>query len=250
VTRLKFAAIMTRFDSGFLEQARADTRRIREGHNQLQAALAGLWEAREEASRERQRLTLMEEERRAVLVALQRERQETEKALTELQENEQRLSTMLVDLERQRQSSLGSDAGTGSSLARLAGGLDWPVVGEVVRKFGRSVHPEFKTVTLNNGINIAAPVGTPVFAIAEGLIEFGDHLPGFGLCVILDHGAGYYSLYANLARLFVVKGERVEANQVLAEVGRSDQESGSQLYFEIRQGKQPLDPLLWLKPRN
>jgi septal ring factor EnvC (AmiA/AmiB activator) len=196
---------------------------------------------------------MMDEDRRAVLVSLQHERQEAEKALARLQTNEERLRELLADMERQRkyqvEQSAQSAAGQ-SSFARQTGSLDWPVDGEVVRGFGRSVHPEYKTVTLNNGINIAAPQGSPVYAVAEGSVEFADHLPGFGVCVILDHGAGYYSLYAHLDRLFVTKASQVHKNEILAEVGEAVEGGGSQLYFEIRQGKTPLDPTQWLRSRS
>ena len=121
--------------------------------------------------------------------------------------------------------------------------------GELIRGFGRSVHPRFKTVTLNNGFNIAAGTGAPVASVADGTVEFSDHLPGFGQCVILDHGAGYYTLYAHLDRVFVDKGEQIARGQVVAEVGRPSGGEEPQLYFEVRQGRTPLDPGDWLKPR-
>ena len=102
---------------------------------------------------------------------------------------------------------------------------------------------------INNGFNIAAGVGAPVAAVADGRVEFSDQLPGFGQCVILDHGAGYYSLYAHLDRMFVDKGEQIARGQVMAEVGRPSGSEEPQLYFEIRQGRTPLDPGDWLKPR-
>ena len=134
-------------------------------------------------------------------------------------------------------------------LVQMAGDLDWPVRGQLIRGFGRSVHPRFKTVTLNNGYNIAAPAGSPVAAVADGTVEYSDHLPGFGQCVILDHGAGYYTLYAHLDGVFVAKAEKIARGQVIAEVGRPDDGDEPQLYFEVRQGRTPLDPADWLRSR-
>jgi septal ring factor EnvC (AmiA/AmiB activator) len=125
--------------------------------------------------------------------------------------------------------------------------MEWPVQGKLVRSFGRSVHPRFQTVTVNNGVNIAAQLGAPVAAVAEGKVEFCDRLPGFGQCVILDHGAGYYTLYAHLDRAFVSAGGQAARGQVIAEVGRPSAGESPQLYFEIRQGKTPLDPADWLR---
>jgi len=123
------------------------------------------------------------------------------------------------------------------------------VQGEVLRGFGRSVHPRFKTVTLNNGLNIQAPQGSPVAAVAAGSVEFCEDLPGFGPCVILDHGEGYYTLYAHLDRVFVAAGAEIARGQVIAEVGRPSAGEEYQLYFEVRHGRTPLDPADWLRSR-
>jgi len=250
VTRLKFTAIMGQLDQQMMAQIRQDGLKILDAQSRLREALAGIWEAREEATQERRRLEEMDQERRAVLTDLERERQEIESILSGLKNREHTLLNVLEGLEQQRHSTATSLKPDLGDFAHLAGTLDWPVAGEVLRGFGRSVHPEFKTVTLNNGLNIAAPLGTPVYAVADGNVEFSDYLPGFGVCVILDHGKGYYSLYAHLERVFVSPGSRVNRNEILAEVGGAEQESGSQLYFEIRQGKTPLDPIQWLKPRG
>ena len=119
----------------------------------------------------------------------------------------------------------------------------------MIRSFGRSVHPRFKTVTLNNGLNVAASLGAPVAAVADGTVEFSDDLPGFGQCVILDHGQGYYTLYAYLDGVFVDPGGEVARGQVIAEVGRPSSGEQPQLYFEVRHGRTPLDPADWLLPR-
>ena len=253
VTRLKYAAIMGRQDRKMMDQIRANGQQILTAQSQFQEALVGIWEAREEANQERLRLQQVDQERRTLLTYLQRERQLAETGLAGLRAREGQLTKLLADLERQREARAKEAArpdASPSAFARQAGSLTWPVNGQLIRGFGRSVHPVYKTVTLNNGINIAAPRGAPVYAVAAGRVEFADHLPGFGVCVILDHGAGYYSLYAHLDRVFVAKGSRIDSNEILAEVGEAAEEGGSQLYFEIRQGKTPLDPTEWLRTRR
>lgn len=250
VTRLKFASIMGQLDQQMMDRIRQDGLQIQDAQGRLREALASLWEAREEATQQRRRLENMDQERRAVLSALQSERQSAEANLEKLRLRQQRVTNLLEGLEQRRQASGGTGQSGQGGFADLAGTLEWPVAGEVLRGFGRSVHPEFKTVTLNNGINIAAARGSPVYAVGGGKVEFSDYLPGFGVCVILDHGDGYYSLYAHLERTFVSKGSMVATGEILAEVGEALHEGGSQLYFEIRQGKTPLDPRQWLKPRG
>lgn len=249
VARLRFTTLAARLESGFMAETREEGQLIQDEQRELQASLAGIWEAREEASQERRRLEELDTERRAVLASLKRERATAESRLAELQANEQRLVQVLGELEARARPAPPPEAAD-APFARLAGNLAWPVSGRVVQEFGQSVHPVFKTVTVHNGISIAAARGTPVYAVAAGIVEFADYLPGFGECVILDHGNGYYSLYAQLDRVYATKGARVASGEVLAEVGQDPEKGESQLYFEIRHGKTPLDPADWLQPRR
>jgi septal ring factor EnvC (AmiA/AmiB activator) len=194
-------------------------------------------------------MELLMAEKTAALRDVELERSDLKDDMLELDLSEQKLTYLLDDLERQRETRRAMPDTSNSELTRLAGQLDWPVQGDVLRGFGRSVHPRFQTVTLNNGVNIAAHLGAPVAAVATGKVEFSDRLPGFGQCVILDHGAGYYTLYAHLDRLFVTASEEIARGQVIAEVGRPEPGEPAQLYFEIRHGKTPLDPMDWLRSR-
>jgi len=100
---------------------------------------------------------------------------------------------------------------------------------------------------MHNGLSIAVTAGAPVQAVAAGRVEFADHLPGFGRCVILDHGSGHYTLYGNLARIFTSRGSQVDAGQILAEMGEDAVESRPELYFEVREGRDARDPRDWLR---
>jgi septal ring factor EnvC (AmiA/AmiB activator) len=102
----------------------------------------------------------------------------------------------------------------------------------------------------NSGIQIQAAEGTPIHAVASGVVKFADWFKGYGKLVILDHGRGYYSLYAQASNLNVSEGQSVAKGQVLGSVGDTDSLVGSSLYFEIRKNGVPQDPLHWLKYRN
>jgi septal ring factor EnvC (AmiA/AmiB activator) len=251
IARLKYASLMAQFDRRLLERTRQEGEEVADQQRQLQAALAGIWEARAEASRESGRLEEVEAERVYALRGVQKEKQKVQGSLATLEANERKLTDLLASLERQRLAEPGAapQAG-GGPFAALQGTLDWPVAGRLVRQFGRSVHPEFKTVTVHNGISIAAAAGAPIYAVAAGTTEFVDRLPGYGVCIILDHGDGYYSLYAHTARVFVQRGQKVSRGQIVAEVGTVEGTDQTQLYFEIRHGKTPVDPQQWLKPQR
>ncbi len=253
VARLKYATLMARLDRRLLDDTRARGEAVRAQEAELQEAMAGIWAAREEAQREKLRLADIEAERRLALRGVRQEKQRVESTLAELEANARQLTDLLARLERSRLGGAPAPAPAPPAAAGpfggLAGRLDWPVAGPVLRPFGQSVHPEFKTVTVHNGLAIAAAAGAPVAAVAEGTVAFVDRLPGYGQCVILDHGEGYYTLYAHASRVHVQRGQRVAAGQVVADVGEPEGGGRPQLYFEIRRGRTPLDPQGWLRRR-
>ncbi len=249
VTRLKMQRMLARLEANLVDQTRRQARTILEDKKQQEAALAELARSRLDMDQENDRLELLLAEQQAALRDLKHQRQDLKDRLLELSMNEQKLTYVLADLDEQRQARVEDTASGAGALVAQAGKLEWPVRGRTIRGFGRSVHPKFKTVTLNNGVNIAAAEGAPVAAVAGGEVQFRDRLPGFGQCVILDHGEGYYTLYAYLDRVFVAAGAKVAQGQVIAEVGRPSADEQPQLYFEIRKGRTPLDPGDWLRPR-
>lgn len=131
-------------------------------------------------------------------------------------------------------------------LAPFRGALDWPVAGPVTAAFGQSNHATAAGV--RNGIEIAAPEGTPVRAVHPGTVSFADSFTGYGTLVILDHGADHYSLYGYLASMTAARGDRVGAGEELGRVGLAPA-GPSALYFEMRVDGRSVDPVQWLRKR-
>jgi septal ring factor EnvC (AmiA/AmiB activator) len=77
-------------------------------------------------------------------------------------------------------------------------------------------------------------------------VEYAGELSGYGNCIILNHGGGYYTLYAHAATLFVYQSQQVEKGSVIAEAGGAAQGSSGTMHFEIRKAKKALDPADWL----
>jgi len=117
-----------------------------------------------------------------------------------------------------------------------------PVRGKIVSRFGS----QGKGLR-NDGINIAAPMGTPVRAAENGIVVYsGNALLGFGNMVLIRHADGYMTAYAHNRSLDVKRGDVVRRGQVIAEVGRSGNVSTPQLHFEIRKGKTARNPARYL----
>jgi murein hydrolase activator len=177
------------------------------------------------------------------------QRQRFENSVTEMERAAESMQELIAELERRRKER-ASEGMSGSAFAAGRGSLPWPVRGPVLQPYGRSVHPEFKTVVVNKGVNIAAAMGTPIRSVAAGTVQYVDWLPGYGKCIIVDHGDGFYTLYAHASAIFPAEGTTVRAGEVLGEVGDTGSLNGAQLYFEIRKGKDSLDPSAWLSPSD
>jgi septal ring factor EnvC (AmiA/AmiB activator) len=134
-----------------------------------------------------------------------------------------------------------------NGFASQKGRLSMPAQGRIVASFGRHKHPEFNSFTVSNGISISAPNGADVRSVYDGKVIFSDYFKGYGNMVIVDHGDGFFSLYAHNSKVFKRAGASVSKNEVLASVGDVDSSKGSILYFEIRYQGKPVDPTPWIR---
>lgn len=124
----------------------------------------------------------------------------------------------------------------------LQKGLPYPVRGEVQGRFGME-RPEGG---IWRGIVLRAKEGASVTAVAPGRVVYAGWLGGFGNLLILDHGAQYLSVYAYNQGLLRQVGDHVRAGEAIATVGSTGGQVEPGLYFEIRHGGKPVNPLLWL----
>jgi murein DD-endopeptidase MepM/ murein hydrolase activator NlpD len=131
--------------------------------------------------------------------------------------------------------------------AKNKGRLPWPVTGKVVGAFGYQKNPRFGTSTYSSGIDIAVPFGTPIAAVSNARVDYVSWLDGYGKCAILNHGGGFYTLYAHASEILVAVGKQVVAGEIIGRVGDTGSTIGTALHFEIRQGKTALNPLDWFR---
>lgn len=121
----------------------------------------------------------------------------------------------------------------------------WPVTaGTVSSPFG------VRNGAMHDGVDIAAPAGTPVYAADAGSVIFAGDLHGYGNVVIVQHSGGYTTIYGHNQRNLVDKGARVVRGQEIAEIGTSGRTSGPNLHFEVRYKNQAENPLAYLPTPN
>jgi lipoprotein NlpD len=116
----------------------------------------------------------------------------------------------------------------------------WPVQGTINSGFGP------RGMSFHDGIDIAAPEGTPIKAIEDGEVIYSNQLRGYGNMVILRHAHGIVSVYAHNESNLVREGQSVVRGEVVATVGSTGRVSGPHLHFEIRKNNAAQDPLRYL----
>ena len=124
--------------------------------------------------------------------------------------------------------------------------LLWPTDGQAISGFGYRRHPIFKERRLHAGIDIPAPTGQPVYAVADGVVLSASVRGGYGNCVVIDHGDGLSTVYAHMSAFNVSTGDEIKAGDQIGEVGSTGNSTGPHLHLEVRLGGRPTDPMEWL----
>lgn len=129
---------------------------------------------------------------------------------------------------------------------RSKSGFVWPVTGKLASRFGPKeggLH--------NDGINILADQGSPVRVADAGVVVYASNaLEGYGNLLLVKHSGGWITAYAHNERILVRPGQKVKRGDVVARVGSTGGVASPQLHFEIRKGRQALDPLRYLPGTN
>jgi murein hydrolase activator len=199
--------------------------------------------------KEQQALVAEEAQRRTVLSDIRTKKSAHEAMVAELEEAQNELDAMIKALEgrRKKVKEEEEERRAAVSFENRKGKLPWPLRGEVVRKFGNVVHPVYKTVTPNNGIDIAAKKGDAVKSAATGEVALVKWMRGYGRCVFIDHSGGYYTLYAHLDEVSVTENAKVTSGAEIGKAGETGTTGGPKLHFEIKLRAESLNPEEWLE---
>jgi murein DD-endopeptidase MepM/ murein hydrolase activator NlpD len=170
--------------------------------------------------------------KRSALVSARETRQEYLDEVQALAAQSEELAAAI----RSAQAGVGS-MGTG---APSAAGFVWPVNGTVTSGYG----PRWGR--LHEGVDIAAPTGTPIWAAAAGTVIYAGWLGGYGNLVVVDHGNGLATAYGHASAILVAVGQSVSQGETIALVGSTGNSTGPHLHFEVRVNGVAVDPLLYL----
>ncbi|WP_136526445.1 murein hydrolase activator EnvC family protein [Geomonas ferrireducens] len=262
---LRYMRSILQNDKKLFQQYNDNVQRLNKLKQQLEQDAARKEGIRRSMEAKKREIEQEKSRKATYLVKVRQDKQGYLTSLQELQANAARLQSMIRKLEaksRKAYSAKGRSKGSegkqpgvtakatpvpGRGLGAQKGKLSLPVRGNIVDRFGRHKHPDFDSFTVSNGISIQAPAGSAIHAIDDGEVIFANYFKGYGNMIIVDHGEGFFSLYAHASSIAKRVGAKVTRNEVLASVGDVDSTKGPMLYFEIRYQGKPVDPSPWFR---
>jgi septal ring factor EnvC (AmiA/AmiB activator) len=244
LARWDYLVMVAQQDRVLLESIRNRKEVVETLEQRLQLHITQVQKTAKQTTNENQRLAAQAEAKQSAVHQIQTQREAYEAAAAELERTAQAIKGLLARLEQKSQVAPYT-----GDFARGQGSLDWPLRGDVLGHFGQERNPRFpNVVTPNNGIDISAPVGTPVRSVAKGRVDYTSEDYGtYGQMIIINHGDSYYTLYGHLSDISVKVGDEVSAGQVIGRSGDTGSLKGPILHFEVRRGAAALNPESWLR---
>ncbi len=240
--RVRSLGVIAARDHRLIEEYRRNLAQLSQREQETRERRAETIRRTAEVGTKRASLEVRRRQKAELLASVKQEKGTYEATLKDLEESSAHLWAMIRLAEPEKK------AAPAKAPARER--LPWPVNGQVLSSYGAQRHPQFGTMVFRRGIDISARTGDEVRSVDKGTVAWADWYKGYGKLVIIDHGAGLYSLYGHLSLIDVGKGDRVGRSQVIGRAGDTESLKGPRLYFEVRRNGEAEDPLLWLAPKQ
>lgn len=238
--RWRYIKALTVYDHTMLESYKATLNTLSKQQDRLKTLHSELQENTEKIQESEKLISEKKNSKEILIASVRKEKSSSEKMLRELKETAKNLLEII-----KRSEETTSYAAKG--FHNLKGKLPWPVSGKVIVPYGAQRDPKFNTPVFRNGIHIRAEEDSTAKAVHQGKVVFADWFKGYGQLIIVNHGDGYHTLYANLTEIFCKVSDIIKEKQAIGVVGESGTLNSSGLYFEIRYKGKPLDPTQWLR---
>jgi septal ring factor EnvC (AmiA/AmiB activator) len=247
--RRQYLSTLSQKDYELLGAFRTDMARMEQAERQRAEARAGMVAFKASIEKKLTDIRAIQREKKSYLTKITMEKDAYNRTVEELERSASRVDSLLHELETRRRALAMRPATIPSPSRGVKGALPWPADGQVTSFFGRQKHPMFNTYVQRKGIEIKTKEGTFIHAVMPGTVVYADWLKGYGLVIILDHANGFFSLYAHASRILAKVGEQVAEGRPIGETGDTGVIGENTLYFELREGAEPVDPLQWLARR-
>ena len=145
---------------------------------------------------------------------------------------------------------LGNSYGGNLGLSSAETPTLWPVTGPITSSFGERENPfggSSDEGEFHPGIDISGPLGTPIHATADGVVESAEVINGYGREVKIDHGHGVETLYGHMSGFAVTAGQSVSRGQIIGYIGHTGRTTGNHVHYEVRIHNTPVNPHKYLR---
>ena len=243
--RVKYMQTLNQYDRRLLHTI--DSSRVEIDHRKstLLSRRATLVSLKKEKEAQQRSLIGEQHSQQVLLGDVRRQKDRYLAMIKDLEQAQSGLAKMIKELQEKRQKARKKTdkayVGT-TAFDKYKGKLPWPAKGQVVQSFGKVVHPVYKTVVMNTGIDIAISGTTTVTCVAAGRVLYVGSMRGYGNFVMVDHGDKYLTIYSQLARISIENNEDIAPSGVLGT-------AQGQVHFEIRRSTDPVDPEEWLRDK-
>ena len=232
--RAEFSRLIARQDQSLLDTLVETEERLAEQRATLEVKHAQAEELKVEADRQKRIADQAQREAEALVAKYRRDRRAAEADYAALVETEKQIEAMLRSHARRG----GGYTGTASTGRFLR-----PVQGRITSGYGWRIHPILRTRRFHNGVDIAAPTGTPIRAADAGRVIHSGWKGAYGKTIVIDHGGGWSTLYGHCSRLHVGRGQTVSRGQTIASVGSTGWSTGPHLHWTVYRNGSTVNPL-------
>ena len=210
-----------------------------------------------EKKREGSNLEQDKKERKKILSIIKRDKGKLEKSRSAksqmIAEMEALIKKLYTDKDamKKREEELAriraqQNRATTGNFAKMKGRLAWPVQGRIIGKFGTTRNPNTGVVTENVGVDIGVISGTAVKSVLDGVVSTITYIRGHGNIIIIDHGGGFSTVYAQIDNITVHENEYVQMDNPIASVANPEDNTPAKLHFEVWGNQKKLNPEHWL----
>jgi len=259
IYRTKYLKVITEYEQKMILEIETTLNELKYEKENLESGLTKKKQLRKEHQQESYKLDNDKKKKNDLLSQIKIDKIKLQKELSEKQKLVKEIENLISKLQndekemKRRESELAKirsekKKATVGNFSSLKGRMPWPVDGKIIAHFGKQKNKELNTITENSGIDIQVSPGTPVESILDGMITTITYLRGYGNLIIIDHGDGYFSVYANIEKIQFSENDYIQQYSVLGYIPKGEKDK-SRLHFEIWGNNIKLNPEKWLKKK-
>ena len=235
INKADYIEELTAYDRRMLEKYQATREYVEVCKAQLEAEQVVLEEAKKDVEAEEEALETLISEKQKEITAYENDISNREKLLAEYQAE---VAAQEAEIKALEDALAAEKAALASATKRKYDGgmFAWPASSytRISDDYGYRIHPILNVQQFHNGVDMAAPGGSPILAAYDGTVTAAAYSSTMGNYIMIDHGDNLYTIYMHASKLYVSKGQEVVKGQKIAAVGTTGRSTGNHLHFSVR----------------